>query len=722
MADNKVDMQIGLGVEYDATGFSAANADIDRLQQKLDSVKMPAAATQGGGNAAAQAAQVQEQLAEATQTATEATEQQATATAQVDAQLAKEASTLWELAEAKNGSASADAKEQKAMQLATKSRNELIKTLQQLQKELKAAAEAQDVEKYRAVEQEIAETRSAFEKQNQVLELNNIQLGQQAQNGMMVASSLSGMAKGMQEGTISAGDFVSGILSISAAMKAGLGPIGWLMMAVQGLQAAWDFFSAEDKEEAAVRAKRAEDMQRLAEITDNARKALEDYNSTELSKKALVAVQGYYANINRELERQIKNIDRATQAELARLAITQNEEEHKRTMQRAKLGRQLAAGTITQEEYDRAIYDMNEAATKQGLDADVATAEAELKDAEAKVAKAEEALNAMRGKLGSINRTRNKFGPDLTADKLTNLKDSRQKLGEEMENARKGMHDNGDKDDYYWKQSLAEVDAVNQQIIAAYDKVHGAGAFATAGLDFESAVDELLKLRKNLDEQHKTAQDAINTHRNNSASLYETAADARTKLKTTQNARTRETQQLAEARVEAEKDRELQKLIAEKQQAETEVLKLETAELSRRQTELQKRADAAKAAGDAEGAHVLSAHAAIYMNEHARREFSDTVNAALPPNASPRSADDIMQEATGLANSMGNSLQGNGRTAEQLLDLLAQAKATQDKRDDELLLRLLSLVQQQSGISQSMMARIDHAQRQINQLQHHTFD
>ncbi len=30
-------------------------------------------------------------------------------------------------------------------------------------------------------------------------------------------------------------------------MKAGLGPIGWLMMAVQGLQAAWDYFAAEDK-------------------------------------------------------------------------------------------------------------------------------------------------------------------------------------------------------------------------------------------------------------------------------------------------------------------------------------------------------------------------------------------------------------------------------------------------------------------------------------------
>lgn len=130
------------------------------------------------------------------------------------------------------------------------------------------------------------------EKQNQVLELNNIQLGQQAQNGMMVANTLTGMANGMKDGTLSAGDFASGILSIGAAMKAGLGPIGWLMLAIQGLQAAWDYFAAEDKKEEEVRAKRAEDMQRLAEITDNARKALEDYNRTELSKNLLPRCKG----------------------------------------------------------------------------------------------------------------------------------------------------------------------------------------------------------------------------------------------------------------------------------------------------------------------------------------------------------------------------------------------------------------------------------------------
>ncbi|MBQ4593022.1 MAG: hypothetical protein IJA81_00155 [Akkermansia sp.] len=745
MADNKVDMQIGLGVEYDASGFSAVNADIDRFQQKLDSVKMPApapaaAAPQGGGEAVAEAAQAQQQLAEATQTATEATEQQATATAQVDAQLAKEASTLWELAEAKNGSATADAKEQKAMKLATKSRNELIKTLQQLQKELKAAAEAQDVEQYRAVEQEIAETRSAFEKQNQVLELNNIQLGQQAQNGMMVASTLSGMAKGMQEGTISAGDFVSGILSISAAMKAGLGPIGWLMMAVQGLQAAWDYFSAEDKKEEEVRKKRADDMKRLAEITDNARTALEAYNRTELSKKALAAVQGYYTNINTQLERQIKNIERATQAELARLALTQDEEEHKRTMKRAQLGRQLAAGTITQEEYDRAIYDMNEEAIKQGLDADVATAEAELKDAEAKIEEATKAYEEMNVKLSRISKKRSKYGKNLTEGKLKILQDNFEELTEEMEKAgdewNRLINEDADqelieaaKDKYY--AIMDKRGEAAEAIWGAYEQVHGEGSFASSGYTTDEAIAAMVADRKDLDEQHKVAIDEMNAHRKASDPLYEARRTAKQKLQTSKDTRTRELGQLAEEREEEEKGRALQKLLDEKQKAATELAKLETAELKRRSKDAKERAKAARAAGDAEGAAVLENLATLYKDEVAQRSKAVKNKAAVDAarkkteQAAPtqdKRTDEVLREAEQLANRIAKGEALDGRSVEQLLALFEQAKATKDKKDDAFVAQLIQLMQMQADVGVRLQGEVRRLKRKTEKLTSRNFD
>lgn len=681
MAENKIDMQIGLGVEYDATGIEEANADLEQLG----------------------------------------------ATKEV-------------LVTRTNEVAAADAKEQKAMQLATKSRNELIKTLKRLQKELQAAAEAQDVEKYRAVEQEIAETRGAFEKQNQVLELNNIQLGQQAQNGMMVADTLTNMTNMLKDGTFSAGSFVNGILSISSAMKTTLGPIGWLMLAVQGLQAAWDYFAAEDKKEEEVRAKRAEDMQRLAEITDNARKALEDYNRTELSKKSLAAVQGYYANINRELERQIKNIDRATQAELARLAITQDEEEHKRTMKRAKLGRQLAAGTITQEEYDRAIYDMNEEATKQGLDDAVTTAEAELKDAEAKIEEATKAYEKMAAKQGKISKKRSKYGKDLTEGKLKILQDNFAATSKESEEAvaewQKLIKE--DADEGLIAQAEARVKSAQKMamkdaeaIWQAYDKVHGEGAFASSGYTTDEAIAAMVTDRKDLDEQYKVATNEMNAHRKASDSLYDARTAARDKVKSAKEDRERETQQLAEEREEEEKGRALQKLLDEKQKAATELAKLETAELKRRSKDAKERAKAARAAGDADGAKVLEDLAKLYREESSARKNTakskDAVDSARKKAeaagpAQDKRTDEVLREAEQLAARIAKGEALDGRSAEQLLALFEQAKATKDKKDDAFVAQLIQLMQMQADVGAKLQGEVRRLKRKTEKLTSRNFD
>jgi len=639
-----------------------------------------------------------------------------------------------------NEVAAADAKEQKAMQLATKSRNELIKTLKRLQKELKEAAEAQDVEKYRAVEQEIAETRSAFEKQNQVLELNNIQLGQQAQNGMMVANTLTGMANGMKDGTLSAGDFANGILSIGAAMKAGLGPIGWLMLAIQGLQAAWDFFSAEDKEEEEVRKKRADDMKRLAEITDNARTALEAYNRTELSKKALAAVQGYYANINRELERQIKNIERATQAELARLAITQDEEEHKRTMKRAQLGRQLTAGTITQEEYDKAIYDMNEQAIKQGLDDDVTTAEAELKDAEAKVDAATEAYEEMAAKAGKISAERSKYGKKLTEERLKLMQDEYAALSKETDEAiaewKKLIVEEADEEliaaaEERVKAAQAASMEAAENIWQAYDKVHGEGAFASSGYTTDEAIAAMVADRKDLDEQYKVATDELNAHRKASDSLYDTRTAAKNKVQSAKDTRTRELRQLAEERVEEEKGRSLQKLLDEKQKAATELAKLETAELKRRSKNAKERAKAARAAGDAEGAAVLENLATLYKDEVAQRSKAAKNKAAVDAarkkteQAAPtqgKRTDDVLREAEQLANRIAKGEALDGRSAEQLLALWKKAQASKDKKDDAFVAQLIQLMQMQADVGARLQGEVRRLKRKTERLTSRNFD
>ena len=639
-----------------------------------------------------------------------------------------------------NEVAAADAKEQKAMQLATKSRNELIKTLKRLQKELQAAAEAQDVEKYRAVEQEIAETRSAFERQNQVLELNNIQLGQQAQNGMMVANTLSGMANGLKDGTLSAGDFVGGIMAISAAMKAGLGPIGWLMMAVQGLQAAWDYFAAEDKKKKEVHKKRAADMQQLAELTDNARTALEQYNRTELSKTALAAVQGYYADINSELERQIKNIDRATQAELARLALTQDAEEHKRTMKRAKLGRQLAAGTITQEEYDSAIYDMNEQATKQGLDADVAEAERQEKELTDKANVAWDAYNETQEKHFTIAGQRQKYG-ELTVKRLELMKgefdaltDAQNKAIEERDAL---IDEDADEEQIAAANDnlnaiMAKRSAAAEKIWQAYDRVHGEGAHRSS--DSGSTADMIAGMiadRSDVDEQFTSSKTERDKLWETASGLVEQRDAARTNVKNARDTRTQELGQLAEEREEEEKGRALQKLLDEKQKAAEELAKMETAELKRRQKEAQKRAAAARNSGDEDGAKVLENTAMLYRDEVAQRSKAAKAKAAVDaarnkaeaaaPSQDKRT-DEVLREAQQIANRIAKGETLDGRSSEQLLALWKQAQATKDKKDDAFVAQLIQLMQTQADIGARLQAEVRTLKRKTNKLTNRNFD
>lgn len=680
MPENKIDMQIGLGVEYDATGMDEANADLAQLSG------------------------AKEQLVHTT-----------------------------------NAVTAADAKEQRAMKLATKSRNELIQTLKRLQKELKAAAEAQDVEQYRAVEQEIAETRGAFEKQNQVLELNNITLVQQAQAGLMVGDTLANLSESMSDGSFSAADFARGIMAISSTLQASLGPIGWAMLAIQGLQMAWDYFSKEAEKDKEAIKMREDNMKNLADITDAARRGLEAYNRTKLQNQHLGKIRGAYADINRELERQIKNIQLATDAELARLAITQDEQEHKRSMQRAKLGRQLAAGTITQEEYEQALFDMEQSTQREGLDAEVSAKETALKDAEAKLAARDAAWDKMMKTEARVVAKRAKFRK-YDEGLLAQIKDEHTALEKEYDAAHDALK-SARLEGKSWEVISAAQDRLeaaetelwraDAKVAKAYDTVHGEGAFEASGMDYSTAIEDLYNSRRDVDAQAKAVKDAEKAHRDGSPPFYEAVAAAKRDLAEAEAKRSRELGQMADEREENEKDRALQKLLAEKQKAATELAKMETTELRRLQKEAQKRANAAREAGDADGAAVLEKLAALYKDEIALRSTAAKNKAAVEaarnkaeaaaPSQDKRT-DDVLREAQQLANRIAKGESLDGRSAEQLLALWKQAQASKDKKDDAFVAQLIQLMQLQADVGAGLQAEVRKLKRKTEKLTSRNFD
>lgn len=723
MAENDYKINIALGTSFDPAG-------LEQAQQQLEKLK-PADAT-----ATQAATEAERELTKAREESAEAAQQAAEAGLQVQELLTTEAQGVEELVEVKEQNAAADAKEQRAMKLATKSRNELIQTLKRLQKELKAAAEAQDVEKYRAVEQEIAETRGAFEKQNQVLELNNITLVQQAQAGLMVGDTLANLSESMSDGSFSAADFARGIMAISSTLQASLGPIGWAMLAIQALQAAWDYFSAESKKEEETRQKRSEDMQRLAEITDEARTALENYNRTKLQDQHLGKIRGTYADINRELERQIKNIQLATDAELARLAITQDEQEHKRSMQRAKLGRQLAAGTISQEEYEQALFDMEQSTQREGLDAEVSAKETALKDAEAKLAEYGAAWDKKTRTHARISKKRAAFGSELEADKMELMLTQFNKLQKEVDEAWAAQQAALREDDedalelarQRYKDANEELAPLRAQIEAAYTKVHGEGAQAKDGLLDAEALAALIHERKSLDKQYETAEAELKNHRNTATAAHDAVKTAKRELEEAEAKRSRELGQMADERAAEEENRRIQKLVQAKNAAAQEVLKLEREELQRRAVELQQRARAAHEAGDADAAAVLDTHATLYMDELDRRDFADKVHAATTAanaDATPvqdKRTDVVMREAQRLASQMERGGALDGRSVEQMLELFKQAQATKDKKDDAFIAQLIALMQMQASVGEKLQAKVRELRRQTAHLTNRNFD
>ncbi len=289
MADKAFDMEIGLGMEYDPSGAAAANADIEKLKQNAAAVPPPsvggetagaspdsggaAAATQQATQAEAGLANARRETAEASKAATDAEQQltgqrsaaaQATAAAGDAEQQAaqKSAAATEKRSRASEQSAAALERERAEMEaikaqmaLEAKGRDGLIQELNRLNAARSAAAKAGDVEAFRTLDAQVQKVRSAYEKMNQSLEVAKIGMMGQMQLALQVGGTLQSFGDSCRNGTASVMGLANATLALGTAIKAGMGPLGWVMLAIQGLQMAWDWYN--DSQQEAARAEHA---------------------------------------------------------------------------------------------------------------------------------------------------------------------------------------------------------------------------------------------------------------------------------------------------------------------------------------------------------------------------------------------------------------------------------------------------------------------------------
>ncbi len=255
MMNKQVDLTLRVNAEVDSASFNAARNAAAEIAPAAPADQVSAESVPGGGEEAAAGVELlaaaEEQLAQAREQGCALADELAQAEGEVSQQreagemsAKRQAAASEQQARAASREKEEEEKLLRAMELAGKGRNALIAELERLAKARQQAAKAGNKEEFQRLTQQSAETREAFEKLNQGLELTNIQMTQQAQMGMMAGQTLANLGRAAAGGADDVASMAAQVLSLGQAIKAGLGPIGWAMMLLEGVQAAWNAYSS----------------------------------------------------------------------------------------------------------------------------------------------------------------------------------------------------------------------------------------------------------------------------------------------------------------------------------------------------------------------------------------------------------------------------------------------------------------------------------------------
>lgn len=223
----------------------------------------------------------------------------------------------------------------KEMEFAAMTRQQLAREVARLTKERQAAAAVKDDAKYQRLGQYIMAANRQMERSTRLLQMNKIAGTQQVQMAQSMAASIGQMGSELmnfqesaEEGTLSVSGMASAAIGLGQAIQTGMGPIGWAMLALEALAAAWNFFA---QKRAADEKRMREEAKQLAEAQAESRKEMEDLwkkdaeKSAELYSDLYKKSEEYYARERDErlqmLEDRRRGEDEAHRHRLAMLEL-----------------------------------------------------------------------------------------------------------------------------------------------------------------------------------------------------------------------------------------------------------------------------------------------------------------------------------------------------------------------------------------------------------------
>lgn len=243
------------------------------------------------------------------------------------------------------------------MQLAAMSKRELVAEIDRLIKARKEAAKAGDESKYKELTEELRLARQAMTKLRQEQQLARIAWMQQAQTAQQMGQNIRTLAEGMtgfsesvENGTVNLTGMVSAVMSLSMAIKAGLGPLGWALLAVEALSTAWNSYAKSQKEAEEAEKKRQEKIAKVTAAYIEAREAAEEFHKEEARTTELKNILSFYQSLNTELEKTKELSDNIYRIESARVKLNAKEDEYELQLKRNQIERDFISGKIDEEE------------------------------------------------------------------------------------------------------------------------------------------------------------------------------------------------------------------------------------------------------------------------------------------------------------------------------------------------------------------------------------
>lgn len=278
--------------------------------------------------------------------------QQAQAAQQQVAQAAEQAAQQQQAAE----QATAE-----AMRFTAMGKQELVRELEHLTQARQQAAAAGDAAQYEQLTKSINNAKQALEGLNTGQSMATIATVQQAQAGMQMAQSFGALAASAKDGSANIAGMAQQVMALGMAIKAGLGPIGWVMAAVQGLQMAWDAY--QDSQAKAAKEEHEREMAILEDL-ERHRDALNELARLERGN-ALDGMREELRAVEQDLDK-VEKARRAAARESARQAAEDEQRrmaaaEHAYRMEMANTETLKVQGRLTEEQAERRKRDAEDA-------------------------------------------------------------------------------------------------------------------------------------------------------------------------------------------------------------------------------------------------------------------------------------------------------------------------------------------------------------------------